>query len=131
MEPSYVQGSRVIAQRLAYLAVRPERGDVVVIRSPEARARLELKRIVGLPGETVCWQRGRLSVNGRELEEPYAMSPPVPPGDDAPSVWRLGRREYFVAGDNRLYSRDSRVYGPVRRSAIVGKIVDSGTRYGS
>ena len=84
---------------------------------------VELKRIIGLPREELSWSRGQFRVNGVPLDEPYAQRHPVPPGDDEIALVRLSPRDYFVVGDNRLYSRDSRHYGPVARSAILGKIL--------
>ena len=121
MEPAYPEGSRVQAERLVFAA--PARMDVVVVASPKEPGQMELKRVIGLPGERVTWSRGRFAIDGAPLEEPYARIPESPPGDDARDMWQLGPDEYFVAGDNRLYSRDSRVYGPIRRSAIRAKVL--------
>ncbi len=123
MAPTFCPGSRLWVSRLAYLLKPPARGDVVAIRSPVARDRLELKRVIGLPGEEIAWSDGRFHVNGVALGESYARIPPSPPGDLEQRATRLGRHEYFVAGDNRLYSHDSRRYGPVNRSVIRGKIL--------
>ena len=122
MEPSYPDGRRVWAGRFSYLLRAPSRGDVVVIRSPEDPRRQELKRIVGLPHDELAWGGQRIRVNGASVDEPYARLRPEPPGDDLMRTIRLGPREYFVAGDNRLYSRDSRQYGPVPRRAVLGRV---------
>lgn len=122
MEPSYPDGRRVWAGRCSYLLRRPARGDVVVIRSPEDPRRKELKRLIGLPHEELAWGGQGVRVNGGALDEPYVRRRPEPPGDDVMQVIRLGPREYFVAGDSRLYSRDSRHYGPVSRRAILGRV---------
>ncbi len=121
MEPTYREGTRLWVSRLHYWFRRPSRGDVVVVRSLDGR-RLELKRVVGLPGERVVWTVSSLKVNGVDLDEPYAKVSAVP-GDDEVAEWLLGGREYFVLGDNRLRSRDSRIYGPVDRGRIVGKVL--------
>jgi signal peptidase I len=84
---------------------------------------VELKRVIGQPGEEITWGRGRFQVNGFLLDEPYARIPPAPPGDDEVRAVLLGPNEYFMAGDNRLYSHDSRQYGPLSRRAILGKIL--------
>lgn len=123
MEPGYPPHTVVRVTRLPLSLVGLGRGDVVVIRSPEARVRLELKRVVGLPGETIRWTAHRFVIADRVLDEPYARLPRPVPGDDEARERRLGPGDYFVAGDNRLHSRDSRHYGPVRRRAIVGKVV--------
>lgn len=122
MEPAYSSGTRLSVNRFAYLLRSPSRGDVVILQSPEAADRIELKRVIGLPRETVSWSGGRFQINERPLDEPYARIAEAPPGDDGSSSCRLGARDYFVAGDHRLYSRDSRHYGPVTRSMILGKV---------
>ena len=93
-----------------------------MIRSPAMPTRLELKRIIGLPREEISWTGERFQVNGLPLDEPYARFRPAPPGDDDVYVVCLGPDDYFVAGDNRLYSHDSRQYGPVARSAVLGAV---------
>lgn len=123
MEPSYPDGADVTAGRWRTHRCLLRRGDVVVMRSPAGRDRLELKRIVGLPFEEVSWTGGRLWINGRVLHEPYARIPPLPPGDDDRHSRRLGPDEYFTVGDNRLHSTDSRSYGPVPLSLISGKVL--------
>ena len=125
MAPAYADGGRCTARRASHRSAPPRRGDVVLLRSPERPARVELKRIIGLPHEAVSWRRGRMYVNGAPLSEPYARIHVAPPGDDETRTMRLGPAEYFVAGDHRLYSRDSRQYGPVARAAIVGTIISS------
>lgn len=122
MEPSYPNGRPVRAGRFSYARRAPARGDVVVIRSPEDPRRQELKRIVGLPHEELSWGGQRLRVNGQALEEPYVPFRPESPGDGLMQAVRLGPGQYFVAGDNRLHSRDSRHYGPVQRRAILGRV---------
>lgn len=123
MEPTLPAGSRVWVNPLAYLIARPVRGDVVIVCSPAKSDRLELKRVIGLPGEEIAWSQGAFRINGAALQEPYAGTAPAPPGDDEVGRCRLGPRQYFVAGDNRLYGTDSRIYGPVDRAAIVGRVL--------
>lgn len=122
MEPTYHQGDRVRMSRLAYWWREPTRGEVIVVRVPAHPHRLELKRIIGLPQETVSWIGGRFEINRRPLREPYAKNPPSPPGDE-PHTVQLGPDQYLVAGDNRLHSEDSRLYGPVTRSALLGPVL--------
>jgi signal peptidase I len=122
MEPAFVHQKRVRLNPFAYWWKPPRRGDVVALRSPEDPKRYDLKRIVGLPGETISWIGGRIQVQGVPLPEPYARIHPSPPGDDQQQSLRLKVGEYFVAGDNRLYSRDSRHYGPVQASHLIGRV---------
>ena len=123
MEPTCSPGRLFKASRLAYFFRHPSRGDLVVVRPPGTPAHLEIKRVVGLPNEQIAWNQGFFRVNGELLHEPYARIPAAPPGDDEIQTRRLGPDEYFVAGDNRLYSHDSRRYGPLTRTAILGKVL--------
>ena len=122
MEPAYPDGRHVWVSGLAFLFRAPVRGDVVVVHSPTASDRLELKRIIGLPGEKIAWSRGAFRVNDVMLEELYARIPAAPPSDDETRHCRLGCGQYFVAGDNRPHSTDSRAYGPIPRVAIAGQV---------
>ncbi len=100
----------------------PRRGSVVVLEAPDDPGRWDVKRLIGLPGELIEWQAGQFSINGTPLQEPYARLSAQGPGDHQESrTVRLGPREYFVAGDNRPSSRDSRHYGPVSRNRLVAE----------
>ena len=95
------------------------RGSIVVT----ARAdRVEVKRVVGLPCERITLTEGTLLINGMKLVEPYLGGLPPVVGLCF-ADYQLGCDEYFVMGDNRTHSTDSRHYGPMRRSAIVGKMI--------
>jgi signal peptidase I len=121
MLPTYAEDTCVRLSPLAYLWRTPRRGEIVGLRCPEAEERFELKRIIGLPGECVSWKGPSIWVNGVALDEPYAMIPPHSSIDKV-QMLDLGPGEYFVCGDNRLCSRDSRAYGPVWRSDILGLV---------
>jgi signal peptidase I len=118
---------RVIAARAVYLFRSPARGDIVVFKAP-ARAKREcseggtfVKRIVGMPGERVSERRGFFFVDGRRVIEPY-----IDPSrrDRATRAWpRVPAHDYFVMGDNRAASCDSRDWGPVPRSSLIGPVV--------
>ena len=127
MEPAYDHACQVRIDPFPYLWASPQRGDVVALRCPEAKDRIELKRVVGLPGEHVSWVGNHIWVNGAKLKESVARGDSYTPGD-AFQIVDLGPGEYFVAGDNRPFSRDSRAYGPVWLSDILGKAVDPSTR---
>ena len=116
MEPTLADGQPVWVSGWPLWCRSPRRGEVVVVRvkDSDGRARLDVKRIVGLPGDEVRWHGGRVRVNGQALDEPYAT---------ISAAARLPARRYFVAGDNRLYSVDSRRYGPVDRSQLVGSVL--------
>jgi len=117
MEPNLHDGQYLIINKLVYYLHPPERGDVVVFHYPRNPRRDFIKRIVGLPGEKVEVKGERLFINSEELEEPYALHT----GGYAWGPQRLGKDEYFVLGDNRISSSDSRNWGPLPRDAIIGK----------
>jgi signal peptidase I len=136
MLPTYPDQSKHFVNRFAYLWHGPQRGDVVGLRfsravtnTPagihQAASWLEtphvmlLKRIVGLPGETVAFADGRVLINGEVLDEPYEKTPC---DWNRPSV-KLGPDEYFVVGDNRTMSWEGHMFGRAQRSQIVGKAI--------
>jgi len=116
MFPTYQDRSAHFVNRLAYLWHEPQRGDVVSIRLAGYHV-MYLKRIIGLPGETVAFANGKVLVNGEVLDEPYEKLPcdwNLPPE-------KLGPNEYFVVGDNRTMPQELHVFGKARRDQIVGK----------
>jgi len=125
MRPTFKSGEFVLVYRLAYRFSEPHRGDIVIFHPqafPNAPRHAPeddyIKRIIGLPGETVRVEGGRVYVNGRPLREPYIAEPPRYRG-----VWRVPPGEVFVLGDNRNNSTDSHVFGPVPMNRIVGRAV--------
>jgi signal peptidase I len=118
MMPTYRDQSWNFVNRLAYVGHGPQRGDVVSIRLAGVH-RMFLKRIIGLPGETIAFENGRLLINGEVLNEPYEKSacdwyyPPV----------KLGPDEYFAVGDNRTMPWTEHRMGRVDRAHIVGKAI--------
>ncbi|MEA2002069.1 MAG: signal peptidase I [Actinomycetota bacterium] len=139
MEETLQIGDRVIVNKLAYRIGDPVRGDVVVfepetseqesvftkvsrnllesigLRTPESDL---IKRIIGLPGDTIEIKDNQIQINGSPLNEPY-LRPNIRMNDFGPEV--IPVNNYFVMGDNRSSSRDSRVFGPIERSRIVGR----------
>lgn len=121
MEPNLVDGQRLLVNKLAYRFSEPARGDIVVIKSPRGTSEKLIKRVVGLPGETVELRNGRVYVNGRLLEEyyhPYVGVHSYPPASVPPD-------HYFLLGDNRDHSGDSRVWGSVHKDLIIGRVLVS------
>jgi signal peptidase I len=124
MEPTVSRGDRVGVIRFVG-RVEPDRGDVVAFRAPRRVAALcgqsgtFLKRIVGLPGERIVERRGRLFVNGSPLREPYVAAARR---DDVSGTWRVPRGAYFVLGDNRRASCDSRAWGAVPEHRLIGEV---------
>ena len=124
MTPYLKHGDYLLVDRLAYRLTPPSRGDVVVLRDPGQPGVNNVKRIVGLPGEHVRMDRERVIVNGQHLAESYenqGVNQGTAPETPSPSQWALDNHEYLVLGDNRHDSRDSRAFGPVNLSLIVGK----------
>lgn len=117
MDPTFENGQYLIIDELSYRFAPPARGDVVIFRPPRAPQDFYIKRIIGLPGETVTIEDGQVLVGGGALGEPYVARP----GNGPDSSVTLGSDEYFVMGDNRPESSDSRVWGPLPRKNIVGR----------
>lgn len=128
MEPNFTDWNYLIVDRLSYDLTNPQRGDVIVFDLPENTARALIKRVIGLPGETVKLSGTAPTVtiinaahpNGFTLDEPY-LSPEDLGGASDMQV-TLGPDEYFVLGDNRKVSADSRLWGLLPRQDIVGRV---------
>ncbi len=119
MLPTHQDGELLIVNKFSYLIDSPERGDVVGMYFPGETQRRFIKRVIGLPGETITIFQGKVFVNNQPLSEPY-LSADVPTLPDQKRFLTAG--EYFVIGDNRVNSSDSRAWGPVPESFIIGKI---------
>jgi signal peptidase I len=117
---------RVIANRLAYRFGEPRRGQIVVFEAPAAADRMcglggtYVKRLIGLPGDVVSEADGVLSVNGRVVSEPYVD---LANRDHESGEWRVPKGHYFFMGDNRTHSCDSREWGSVPRSDLIGPVL--------
>ncbi|MDA1188234.1 MAG: signal peptidase I [Chloroflexi bacterium] len=120
MAPALQERDGLLASRVDYLASPPARGDIVIVREVPLGGRRTIKRIVGLPGEEVRFADSILFISGEPFDEPYLHGQPHTRGLEEQS-WTLGDAEYFVLGDNRLHSTDSRTHGPTHRSRIIGK----------
>jgi signal peptidase I len=123
MVPTLKVGDRVLVNKLSYDLHDVHRGDIVVFKAPPAAQAGNIKdlvkRVIGLPGDTLEARDGNIYVNGRRLEEPY-----LPKGTETTNlpVTKVPAGYMFVMGDNRTASKDSRVFGPVKESAIIGRV---------
>lgn len=124
MEPALHDGERVWIDRFRYRFAEPERYDIVVFRYRYRDDRYYMKRIIGLPGETVQIIDGSVYVDGKALDEAYGMEP-MEKAKRAEEPVLLGADEYFVLGDNRNHSTDSRDsdVANVAREQITGKVI--------
>jgi signal peptidase I len=118
MEPTLVEGQFILINRLAYRWGEMERGDIIVFHFPFDHDRRLIKRLIGLPGDTITASNGVIYVNGVPLDEPYIADAPVYNDE-----WIVGPDEVFVLGDNRNNSSDSHLWGKVPFSQIVGKAI--------
>ena len=126
MAPALLDGQRYILFRCPYLWREPRRGEIVVIEDPQDHG-LSVKRIVAGPGDIVEIRPEKgVYVNYTKLSEPYLTSLALRASGSEPfKAMRLGPDDYFVLGDNRSWSADSRLYGPVPRKFILGLITKS------
>lgn len=107
----------VLVSKVAYLSIDPQRLDIVICRYP-GRDGTYVKRIVGIPGDTVEVTNNTVYVNGEPLDEPYIDYP----ADYTYPLIQLAADQYFVLGDNRIHSTDSHIIGPITRDAIEGYV---------
>ena len=123
MEKTIMTGDRFFGNRLAYLFDDPERFDIVVFKYPDDESQLFVKRVIGLPGETVEIKDGKVYINGSETPLDDSFTPETPTGDYGPYVVPDG--SYFMLGDNRNQSGDSRFWKQpyVEKEKIVGKAI--------
>lgn len=124
MVPTLHDADHYFLNRLVYEFRAPHRGEIVVVKDPTDGAYC-VKRVVGLPGEKLYFDNGRLFVNGRELNEPYLPGGTMTftPEAAQKELVVCGKDRYYVLGDNRNNSFDSRYYGPVSRDNILGVII--------
>ena len=120
---------RLLINKLAYDLGTPERGDIALFEDQQPLVRPNeplIKRVVGLPGDTLKIRQGKVSINGEPLEEPYVENDPCIPG--YPKTCSFGplkvpEDHYFMMGDNRTHSTDSRFFGPVPEEDLIGELL--------
>jgi len=123
MEPNFENGDYLIIDEISYRFGDPQRGDVVVFKYPQNPSQRYIKRIIGLPGETVMIEGGQIIILSQETKQVLDESGYLPdietPGN---LIMNLSNDEYFVLGDNRISSSDSRRWGSLPREDIIGKV---------
>lgn len=124
MVPNFHNREYLVVDKVSYRFSEPKRGDVIIFRYPKDTTQYFIKRIIGLPGEKVQIDNGRVKLynsehpDGSYIDEPYLPSNDITFGKE--DIVSLGSDEYFVMGDNRLASSDSRVWGVLPKHDIIG-----------
>ena len=122
MFPTFKNGDYLVVDEISYRLKNPERFDVIIFRYPHDQTKYFIKRIIGLPNEKIDIKEGIITVTNSEhpdgliLEQPYVQNE-----SDGNAHYELKEGEYFVMGDNRLASSDSRYWGALKRNLIIGK----------
>lgn len=124
MVPTLMVEDRLLVNKLAYDVKPPKRGDIALFEDQQGGKDPLIKRVIGLPGDEIQLREGKLSVNGKPLEESYIKNDPCKPG--YPKTCSFGpvtvpENHYFMMGDNRTNSIDSRFFGPVPEEALIGE----------
>jgi signal peptidase I len=126
MEPTFYGDDRLVVSRVHYLLGQPQRGDILVFNSLREseleRGVMLIKRVIGAPGETVEFRDQKVYINGEALKESY-IKDEVCRRRCQDRTWQLAENEYFMMGDNRNNSNDSRSFGPVPLPKIVGRVI--------
>lgn len=124
MQPGLADSQLVMVNKLSYVFGSPQRGDVIIFYYPLDQTQVFIKRIIGLPGDTIQINAKTVAVDGHTLDEPYISSADncaVAIGDCTARSIKLGPSQYWVMGDNRPNSDDSRTWGTLDRKLIIGK----------
>src|SRR3989344_4711915 len=124
MHPNFPDSEYLLTEKVTYYLRDPQRGDVVVFTPPVSETDEFIKRVIALPGETVAIRGGRVFINGKLLEEPYlAESLATGTGSflEEGREYTVPEGQYFVMGDNRPNSADSRFWGPVTKKKMSGR----------
>ncbi len=122
MIPTFQNGQYLIVDEISYRLEDPKRGDVIIFRYPLDPSKFFIKRIIGLPNETINIRNGEVTIINKENPDGFLLSQPYVENRSSDTAhFQLKDNEYFVMGDNRTGSSDSRFWGPVARHFIVGR----------
>jgi signal peptidase I len=124
MEPNFHNGEYILTNKVSYRLAMPKRGDVVIFKSPRNKDIDYIKRVLGLPGDEVELRKNTFYVNGIEVVEPYLSSDAFTFGGSylaEESLIIVPEGMYFVVGDNRQHSSDSREFGPIPLEDFIGQ----------
>lgn len=127
MQPTFENGDRLIAVR----HFTPKRNDIVILKAPDQKGALYIKRVIGTPGDMVTSKNDKLYINGKRVAEPYLNNKYEKQAHSLGELYtnnftlkkRVPKGEYFVMGDHRDVSKDSRYFGFVKRSALIGRVI--------
>lgn len=122
MEPTFENGQYLIVDELTYRFENPQRGDVIIFRFPQDTKKFFIKRIIGLPGETVLIEGSHITIENEEHPDGFVLNEAYLTKETHSTIrLKLTADEYFVMGDNRPASSDSRIWGPLPRDLIIGR----------
>lgn len=125
MFPTFKDGDYIITEKLSYRFNTPQRGDVIVLKNPKDESQDFIKRVIALPGDQLKVATGLVYLNGALLPEAYLPSGTLTNGrsflNEGTEI-KAGDNQYFVFGDNREHSSDSREWGPVTKEEIIGRV---------
>jgi signal peptidase I len=121
MSPALKQGQWVAINQMAYIFGTPSRGELVLMADPSNNSNVMIRRVIGLPGDTVTLTATTIAVNGVTLTEPYVQANPGVPANPVVGNFTVPKDSFYVLGDNRTEADDSRQFGIVPRQNISGK----------
>ena len=122
MYPTFHDGEYLIVDEISYITGTPQRGDVVIFHYPKDETRFFIKRIIGLPNEKIVIQNNQITIFNKDHPEGFALNEPyINEKDFSGDEYTTGNDQYFVMGDNRNRSSDSRFWGVVPKKLLVGR----------
>lgn len=126
MEPNFHNSEYILVDKLSYHFTEPKRGDVDTLIPPDNITKDYIKRIIGVPGDTLEIKQGKVFINGEAIKEPYLPKDlPTFMDGDPDNIYKvtLKKDQFFVLGDNRPDSRDSRYIGIIPKSYLIGRVI--------